>query len=180
MLVPASWRPHRHLDLRRCGRELLWREGPDYAVHLFDLVGETLRLCRAHPPELEPFRVDAPRLEHDLPPGDPLLCLRVRADVVAVSGMASCHEDCPGTLREGVEDEPLRDSSRTHGPDDPRVGRILDLHDSGQVGPGVGAPVAGEDQDLALRPFLEGGVYLRHDLTVREVLLPEGALHRAL
>jgi len=78
-------------------------------------------------------------------------------------------EDTVGALGEGVDDEIGVDHAGAHDPDDAAVGRILDPRDPGQIGAGIGAPVAekGDDQGFELirhneqSPLLGAGAGLR-------------------
>jgi hypothetical protein len=61
-------------------------------------------------------------------------------------------EDAVGSLGEGVDDEIGVDHAGAHDPDDAAVGGVLDAGDPGQVGTGIGTPVAekGYDQGFEL------------------------------
>jgi hypothetical protein len=57
------------------------------------------------------------------------------------------HQDAVGAFGEGVDHQVGVDHPRAHYPDDSAVGGILNPGDPGQVGPGVGAPVAAESDN---------------------------------
>jgi hypothetical protein len=78
------------------------------------------------------------------------------------------------TPAERLPDELLRHTAAAHGADKPRVGRILEARDTRVVTARVGAPIAGEGDDLLLVILAEDGGYLRLDLLVGEVTHGDG------
>ena len=101
--------------------------------------------------------------------------LAVGVDVVAVGVVAAGDQHHRRAAAEGLEDHLLRDTGRAHGAHHPVGGRVLDARDAGHVAAGVGAPVAGEDEDLVLGLLGQDGPDLGDELLVGEVAHGDGA-----
>ena len=79
----------------------------------------------------------------------------VAGGVVAVGRVAAGDDDAVGAALEGLEDEERVDAAGAGQAHDAHVGRHLQAAGAGQVGPGVGAPVADEGGDLRLEAVLD-------------------------
>ena len=89
-------------------------------------------------------------LQHPLQQAEAAQGLVVAFLVVAVAGVAAADEHAVGALGEGLQDELRVEAAGAHDPDDAHVGRVRHARGAGQVGRGVGAPVAEEGDDAGL------------------------------
>jgi hypothetical protein len=80
----------------------------------------------------------------------------VSGKVMAVTRVASGDQDAIGALLEGVQHEGGIHTSRAHGAEDPKIGRLSDAGDSRRVRTGVTTPVACKEHDA-------GAERLAHD-----------------
>jgi hypothetical protein len=69
---------------------------------------------------------------------------------MAVTDVSPKDEDSIEAALQSLDHVERVDPTRTHGPHDPNGRRVLKPGHPGQIGPGVGAPVAQEGQDFRL------------------------------
>jgi hypothetical protein len=120
--------------------------------HVRHDVGELLGLGRGNPFEAEALGLEAKVFQHQVNAFGSGLGFYITFQVMAFTQVSPTYDDTIGALGEGVDDEIGVDHTGAHDPDDAAVGWVLDPGDPGQVGAGVGAPVAekGDDQGLEL------------------------------
>ena len=94
---------------------------------------------------------DAHVLEHPLQHLEAAEHLVVAFDVVAVAGMAAADEHAVSAPGQRIQDELRIHAAGAHQPDDADVGGVLQPRHAGEVGGGVGAPVAEEGDDAGAR-----------------------------
>ena len=92
--------------------------------------------------QLEPSAVDPKQIEqfagHFNYPGS----LFITVQVMAVADVSAAHQDAVSPFLERLQDEVGGDPPRTHHPDDPDIGRVLDTAYPGKIRACVCAPVA--------------------------------------
>ena len=131
-------------------------QGLDPGGHLLDDPGELVALRGRNPGKDGPVLLDAQIVEEvfqkgELPPGR-----EVAADVVALARMAARNQNSVGPVLQGPDDIERIDPAGTGQPDETNVGWILESADPGQVGPGVGTPVADHGNDLRFPLWIVG------------------------
>ena len=89
-------------------------------------------------------------LQHPPEHLEPAQRLVVALDVMAIARMAAADEHAVGAFGEGLEDELRVHAARAHQADDPDIRGVFQARDAGQVGGGVGAPVAEKSHDSRL------------------------------
>ena len=117
---------------------------------LVDDVGPLAALGGRHPREGDAPGLDAQEREQlaehaEAPPG-----VVVAGGVVAVGRMAAADDHAVGAALEGLDDEQRVDAAGAGQADDAHVARHVQAAGAGQVGAGVGAPVAHEGGDARL------------------------------
>ena len=75
---------------------------------------------------------------------DDLLAFYITLQVMTVADVSAGHQDAVGALDKSLEQKSVIHPAGAHEPDQAHMGRVLHPGHPGQVGPGIGAPVADE------------------------------------
>jgi hypothetical protein len=70
---------------------------------------------------------------------------------MAITEMSPSHEDAVNSLFECSNDKQRIDPAGTHDPYGPDIGWVLQPGNTGQIGPGIGTPVAKESNDFRFK-----------------------------
>ena len=128
-----------------------WTELGDPLHKAVHHLSEFLTFGGGDPLQMKTILVQAELQKHHLEQGHSPAGPVVASDVVAVAGMAAEHHNPVRALLKGVKNKLGIDSGGTERADDPEVRCYLQPADTGQVRPGVGAPVAAEYQYFRLK-----------------------------
>jgi hypothetical protein len=99
---------------------------------------------------VQPLGPDASHVEQFLGQMDFLFSLDITFQVMAVTEMSPRNQHAVTPLPESLDDKVGIDPAGAHDPHSPQVGRILQPGDTGEIGTGIGAPVAKERYDFRL------------------------------
>jgi hypothetical protein len=110
-----------------------------------------------HPAEGHAARVDAHELHEVVEHGEAPAGVVVARRVVAVGRVAAADDDAVGAALERLDDEERVDASRAGEADQSHVARHVQAAGAGQVGAGVGAPVADEGRDAGFELVAHDG-----------------------
>jgi hypothetical protein len=95
----------------------------------------------------ETLRFQTEILQHQINSFRSVLGFFITFQVMTFAQVSPAYQDAVRSLGEGVDYQVGVDHARAHYSDDAAVGRILNPGDSGQVRPGIGAPIAAESDD---------------------------------
>jgi hypothetical protein len=111
-----------------------------------------LGLAGRDPFDPEALRLQTKIFQHEINTCRAVLGFFITFQVMTFAQVSPAHQDAVGAFGEGVDYQVGVDHPGAHHPDDPAVGGILDAGDAGQIGAGIGAPVAakGHDQRFVL------------------------------
>src|SRR5664280_959909 len=158
--------PGQLADLPVPGGKRLWHpertEGFDLCRHFVDDGFDPLALGGRNPLQPHALLGDSQVFEEALEELKAAEHLVVALDVVAVAGVTAADEHAVGPLAEGIEDELGIDAARAHQADHPHARRVFQARHAGQIGGGVGAPVAEKSHDPWSPGTGGGGCWFNH------------------